>query len=166
MYQTIILKFFERLENSQEIGNSKKFIFSSQEYPEGVSPNAATLPPGESNVMENTTGAPTESNSVAIGPQQETVEPGSFGAPYNNANKPGQAGSAANPQKPRSPENPIPAANGVGGPYKTMEYQLGYLLEDVSVTASQLVKTDNGDFIDVVEGKLVTMEKLTGKIKN
>ena len=145
---------------------TKKFIFSSQEYPDGVSPNPATLPPGESNVMENNTGEPPESNSVSIGPQNETVKPGSFGAPFNNANKPGQAGSSSNPQKPRSPKDPIPAANGVGGPYKTMEYQLGYLIEDISTSASQLVKTDNGDFIDVVEGKLVTMEKLTGKMKN
>lgn len=147
-------------------GTEKKFIFSSQKYPDGVSPNPAILPPGEANVMSDTVAPQSGSTSVAVGPQQETVPPGSFGAPYNNANKPGQAGSSSNPQKPRSPKDPIPAANGVGGPYKTMEYQLGYLIEDVSVSASQLVRTDNGDFVDVVEGKMVDIDKLTGKLKN
>ena len=32
------------------------------------------------------------------------------------------AGSGGNPTKPRQPEKPIPAANGVGGPWKTLEY--------------------------------------------
>ncbi len=149
-------------------GKDKKFIFSSQKYPDGVAPNPATLPAGEANVMSPTMAPSPEtgSTSVSIGPQNASVPPGSFGAPYNNANKPGQAGSSSNPQKPRSPKDPIPAANGVGGPYKTMEYQLGYLIEDISVSASQLVRTDNGDFVDVVEGKLVDIDKLTGKLKN
>ena len=48
------------------------------------------------------------------------------------------------------PEKPIPAANGVGGPWKTLEYKLGYLIEDIADQARTLVKADSdGDFMDV-----------------
>ena len=69
--------------------------------------------------------------------------------------------------KGRNPENPIPTANGVGGPWKSVEAKLSYLMEDIVDSSSTLVATeDSGNFIDIVSGKVVTMEKLTRKLKN
>ena len=75
-------------------------------------------------------------------------------------------GSGGNPNKPRQPEKPIPAANGVAGPWKTLEYELSYLLEDLADHAGSLIKAEDGDFIDIVTGKLVSAKALTAKIQN
>ena len=75
-------------------------------------------------------------------------------------------GSAGNPNKPRQPKKPIPAANGVAGPWKTLEYKLSYLLEDLADHAGTLMKAEDGDFIDIVTGKLVSAKALTAKIQN
>ena len=75
--------------------------------------------------------------------------------------------ASGNPLKGRNPENPIPTANGVGGPWKSVEAKLGYLMEDLADTSSTLVATDDsGNFIDIVSGKVTTLEKLTRKLKN
>ena len=49
-------------------------------------------------------------------------------------------GGTTNPVKPLDPEKPIPAANGIGGPWKTLEYKLSYLLEDLCNSCSSIVK--------------------------
>ena len=74
--------------------------------------------------------------------------------------------SGSNTKKPLAPSKPIPAANGVGGPWKTLEYQLSYLVEDLANTAGTLVKAENGDFLDIVEGKIITAKALTAKLQN
>ena len=76
------------------------------------------------------------------------------------------AGSSGNPIKPKSPEKPIPAANGVGGPWKTLEYELSYLLEDLADHAGSLVRAEDGDFIDIVTGKLFQQKQLTVRLQN
>ena len=76
------------------------------------------------------------------------------------------AGSGGNPTKPRQPEKPIPAANGVGGPWKTLEYKLSYLLEDLADHAGTLVRAEDGDFMDVVTGKIVSAKALMAKVQN
>ena len=61
---------------------------------------------------------------------------------------------------------PIPAANGVGGPWKTLEYKLSYLIEDLANTSTHLVKAEGGDYLDLVSGKLITKAELTVNINN
>ena len=87
-------------------------------------------------------------------------------SPKSVATSPGISGSSTNTSKPRDPEKPIPAANGVGGPWKVLEYKLGYLIEDIADTAGTLVKNEDGDFLDIVEGKIITAGVLTSKVQN
>lgn len=162
-----------RVNKSSKTQNSKEFAFTGEKMEPGVAPNVAALPPGETNSVavksgtseSNFTRPGVQNNSVSI-PNQTTVGPGGVGSPNNIGTQPGIAGSSGNPQKPRSPEKPIPAANGVGGPWKTLEYKLSYLIEDIADTAGTLVKGEGGDFIDVVTGKLVTVQSLTNKLQN
>ncbi|BCV00307.1 MAG: hypothetical protein CM15mV34_0810 [Caudoviricetes sp.] len=52
-------------------------------------------------------------------------------------------------------------------PFKSMEYKLSYLVEEIAEIAAVLVKTDkSGEFIDMVTGKLVTIKELTAKLQN
>lgn len=68
--------------------------------------------------------------------------------------------------KPKMNSAPAPAANGVAGPWKTLENHLKYLLEDIAQTAGNLVKREDGNFVDVVSGKITTLEELMGKVRN
>jgi hypothetical protein len=93
-------------------------------------------------------------------------------SPVNGPGAPGTslaqkvAGSSGNPGKPKTVTEPIPAANGVGGPWKTLEYQLSYLVEDIANHAANLVKAEDGDFLNIVTGKLVSAKALTAKMQN
>ncbi len=161
-----------RVNKSSDTRDKKEFAFTGENMQPGIAPNASALPPGETNtIARNPDGTPAyqrpsaQNNSVSV-PGQKTTEPGGFGSPSNIGTMPGVAGSSGNPQKPRNPEKPIPAANGVGGPWKTLEYKLSYLIEDIADTAGNLVKSENGDFIDIVTGKLITAQSLTSKLQN
>ena len=45
---------------------------------------------------------------------------------------------------------------GVGGPWKTLEYKLGYLIEDIADQAGTLIKADGDEeFLDMLTGKIV-----------
>ena len=162
-----------RVNKSPRTQNSKEFAFTGEKMELGIAPNTAALPPGEANsiaIKDGTSEASfvrpgVQNNSVST-PNMKTVGPGGVGSPNNIGTQPGIAGSSGNPQKPRSPKKPIPAANGVGGPWKTLEYKLSYLIEDIADTAGNLVKGENGDFVDVVTGKLITAQSLTNKLQN
>ena len=75
-------------------------------------------------------------------------------------------GSGGNPIKPRNSNKPNPAANGVGGPWKTLEYKLSYLVEDLADHAGSLIRAEDGDFLDIVTGKLVSAKQLTVRLQN
>jgi len=162
-----------RVNKDAKTKTKKQFAFTGENMEPGIAPNPAALPPGETNSIALKEGT-TESNFVRPGtqntsvatPNMKTVGPGGVGSPSNIGTMPGVAGSSGNPQKPKSPKKPIPAANGVGGPWKTLEYKLSYLIEDIADTAGNLVKGENGDFLDVVTGKLVTAQSLTNKLSN
>ncbi|BCV00693.1 MAG: hypothetical protein CM15mV36_1830 [Caudoviricetes sp.] len=112
------------------------------------------------NNKENASG----SNAVKLPGSEVSPEPAGPGSPNNvGVHLPGSAGNTA---KPRSPSKPIATANGVGGPWKSVESKLNYLIEDVADTAGTLVATEDGNFIDIVSGKVVTIEKLTAKLQN
>lgn len=151
--------------NKGESSTDKRYIFTGQHLPQGLGVNASTTPSGEVNTTNQKVSEPVQNNSVATPNNGKGPATGS-GSPANVGNAPGITGSAGNSQKPTTPKKPIPAANGVGGPWKTLEYKLQYLLEDIANTAGNLVKSDNGEFIDVVENKVVTLDKLCAKIRN
>jgi hypothetical protein len=153
-----------RLNKGDSVTN-KRFIFTGKDLPEGLGVNASTLPSGETNTSKGEIAEPIQNNSVAI-PNNGKPPGTGGGSPSNVGNAQGINGSSANSQKPTTPTKPVPAANGVGGPWKMLEYKLNYLIEDIAGTAGNLVKADNGDFIDVVENKLVTIDKLLAKVKN
>ena len=159
-----------RVQKSGQSTDKKVFAFTGEAMEPGIGVNAAALHPSNPN---NTMAGTKEegyqrqgpSNIVAL-PGQQTTQTGGSGSPRNIGNEPGVNGSSSNPQKPRQPEKPIPAADGVAGPWKTLEYKLSYLLEDLADTAGTLVKGEDGDFLDIVTGKLVTTKVLTAKIQN
>lgn len=143
----------------------KKFLFTGADIPLGLAPN-----PGLSGVAStNSTKGfdkPVQSNAVNI-PGSDTP-PSNTGSPKSIGNTPGVNGSTANSQKPRQPpeNSPIPAASGTGGPWKTLEYELKYLVQDLIDTATSLVKSEDGEFLDVFENKVYTAQQLVAKLKN
>ena len=105
-------------------------------------------------------------NSVSTVAANTSTEIGGRGSPSNVGMTPGINGSTGNPQKPRQPAKPIPAANGVGGPWKSLDYTLSYLLEDLADQAGLLVKSGDGSYLNVITGTLITEAELTARIQN
>ena len=170
-----------RVKKSADTANGEqKFAFTGEVMEPGVAPNVVALGPGESNTMKKGSfrragdtnsvplpGKPTAGTAASTSSAASTTATiGGASAPSNIGNAPGIAGSSSNASKPREPSKPIPSANGVGGPWKTLEYKLTYLLEDIADSAANLVKAENGDFLDIVSGKIVKAQELTAKLQN
>tara|TARA_B100001996_G_scaffold179268_1_gene136901 strand:- start:249 stop:2828 length:2580 start_codon:yes stop_codon:yes gene_type:complete len=156
-----------RVQKSDKTKKTKKFAFTGQDMEPGIAPNpAATHPlfPNSSNATTEEEGYSKDSNTSVNIPSDDTdgdgEEPNGPQSPNNLTNK--GVGKLA----PKIGDKPRPAANGVGGPWKTLEYQLQYLVEDLADSASTLIKAEDGDFLDVVSGKLVKAKELTVKIQN
>ena len=147
-----------------ETDTAKNHIFTGQPVKDGVAPNASKMPAGTANTISTENSDPVDNNSVVI-PNNGTT-PGSGGSPQGVGNAPGITGSSTNTQKPTTPSLPIPTASGVSGPFKMVEYKLTYLMEEIAATAGNLVKNEDGDFIDVIENKIVTLDKLLSRSKN
>ena len=142
------------------------FVFTGKEIDSPVV-NPALRRTSDTNSNENTNVSNTAGTTQVNLPGSNITDPGSggIGSPNNIGTQ--ISGSSGNTMKGRNPENPIPTANGVGGPWKSVEAKLSYLMEDLVDSSSTLVATeDSGNFIDIVSGKVVTMEKLTRKLKN
>lgn len=76
-------------------------------------------------------------------------------------------GSAeTNPVMPPIPDNQKPVAEGVGGAWQSYETSVKSKLEDIFITAGELVKREDGSFISIVTGKVIKMEKLLGQMSN
>ena len=161
-----------RVKKSPESQEKKVFAFTGENMEPGVGPNMATMTPGNPNSsmasrkeegfhranIANTVDLPNqkgENQSAAI---SGTGSPNNVGTVMN--------GSGGNPIKPRNSDKPNPAANGVGGPWKTLEYKLSYLVEDLADHAGSLIRAEDGDFLDVVTGKLVSAKQLTVRLQN
>ena len=147
--------------NKGDQSETKKFMFTGEEIPKDLAPNPAAVELGTADTTKPHS-EPTQKNTVKVPGDGQT--PGSSGAPENLGNVSGVSGSSANSQKPRNAQ--VPAANGVKGPGGTLLTGLQYLVEDIATTAGQLVKNEEGDLIDIIDGKLVTFETLTGKLRN
>ena len=142
------------------------FVFTGKEIDSPVV-NPAIRRTSDTNSNENTNIQLQEGNTQVAVSGSNVTQPGSGGVGSANNIGTQLSGSSGNTMKGRNPENPIPTANGVGGPWKSVEAKLSYLMEDIVDSSSTLVATeDSGNFIDIVSGKVVTMEKLTRKLKN
>ena len=160
-----------RVNKSPDTESSKTFLFTGEAIEPGVAPGAGQLPIGETNILKTSSRPGNAGNSVGSNnsvpiPNAKTLQTGGIGTPRNIGTEPGVAGSSSNPHKPRNPEKPLPTGNGVGGPWKSLEYQLSYLIEDIADSAGSLISSESGDFIDIVSGKLVKAEQLTAKLAN
>jgi hypothetical protein len=171
-----------RVKKSPDTQDGKVFAFTGENMEPGVGVNVTTTHPMAPNSSMATTREagfhrPKEDNTVSLPSQKGGEGSTGSGKGANGASQTAGAGSPANignllngsggnPNKPRQPEKPIPAANGVGGPWKTLEYELSYLLEDLADHAGSLVRAEDGDFLDVVTGKIVSAKALMAKVQN
>ena len=158
-----------RVNKSDTSQDEKKFTITGEKMEPGVGVNRAALHPLFPNEIMASTKSEgyhrqSDKNTVALINSKSDV--GGPGSPCNMGSCPGVNGSGVNPTKPKQPAKPVPAANGVGGPWKTLEYQLNYIIEDIADTAGNLVKAEDGDFLDIVTGKIVTAKVLTAKLQN
>jgi len=152
-----------RVQKSEKTKKDKKFAFTGKKMEPGIAPTpAATHPlfPNESLAETEAEGYHKGDGNSSVNIDMNEAEPNGPASPNNISNK--GIGTVA----PKLSSKPRPAANGVGGPWKTMEYQLQYLMEDLGDSAGTLIKADDGDYLDVVSGKLVEAKELTVKLQN
>jgi len=154
-----------RVQKSERTTNTRLFSFSEQAIASGNAVNHSAIHPAEKNVVTPVSNRQTDSNIVAY-PGQTATTVGGTGSSKNIGSQAGIPGSSSNSIKPIDASKPIPAANGVGGPWKTLEYKLAYLLEDVSNIIGTLVINDDKNYIDLINGKLVTKAQLTRRVEN
>ena len=142
----------------------KKFVFTGEEYPAGVGPNTTRVNPAEPNntIARNQDEGLLEQERTTVSTPGDKNEIEGSGSPKSIATSCGVVVSIPQP----SSKKGIPVANGVGGPWKTLESQLSYLFDDLADTAGRLTKAEDGDFLDMISGKLVTAQELTAKIQN
>jgi len=159
-----------RVNKDNKSNDKKKFAFTGETMEPGLAPNAVHLHPTTPNDVTARTKAEgyirnSDNNSVPL-PGAKSSNAGGKGSPDNVANAKGINGGSTNPSKPSQPTKPFATANGVGGPWKSLDYELSYLVEDIADTAGTLIKAEGGDFLDIVSGKLVTAKELTWKVQN
>ena len=161
-----------RVKKSTESQEKKIFAFTGENMEVGTGTNVVTQLPGNPNSsqatkksegygrakVDNTVDLPNQKGQNGSGQISGKGSPNNVGTVLN--------GSGGNPVKPRNSNKPNPAANGVGGPWKTLEYKLSYLVEDLADHAGSLIRAEDGDFLDVVTGKLVSAKQLTVKLQN
>ena len=158
-----------RVKKSPESQEIRQFAFTGEHMEPGVGVNAVTKHPmnpnssvypqdGKRVKIDNTVDLPNQKGQAGSGQISGKGSPNNVGTVMN--------GSGGNPVKPRNSNKPNPAANGVGGPWKTLEYKLSYLVEDLADHAGSLIRAEDGDFLDVVTGKLVSAKQLTVKLQN
>ena len=159
-----------RLNKSSGSREKKEFAFTGEAMSSTSTGtiNPASNKPGDPNSIsvDNVRRPGVANNSVSTVAAAKTTQIGGKGSPSNIGTTPGVNGSGGNPTKPRQPSKPIPAGQGVGGPWKSVDYQLSYLLEDLADKSSLLVKDESGDFFNVITGKIVTAKELTAGIQN
>ena len=155
-----------RVNKSDATIKTREFSFTDQDIPVGLAPNSSAIHPGDKNITNPLAPLRQSTNNTVAIPGSTTTSLGGSGSPKNIGSTKGVFGSSANPIKALDPMKPIPAANGVGGPWKTLEYKLSYLIEDLASTSAHLVKAEGGDYLDLVSGKLFKKSELTIHINN
>ena len=116
-----------RVKKSPESQEIRQFAFTGEQMEPGVGVNAVTKHPMNPNSSvyardgvrvktDNTVDLPNQKGQAGSGQISGKGSPNNVGTVMN--------GSGGNPVKPRNSNKPNPAANGVGGPWKTLEYKL------------------------------------------
>lgn len=154
-----------RVQKSNRTIGNRIFSFTNQDIPAGNAINQSAIHPVEKNIVNPVSNRQSDTNIVAY-PGQTTTIAGGIGSSKNIGLESGIPGSSVNSIKPINGTKPIAAANGIGGPWKTLEYKLSYLIEDLANVIGSLVSIDNGNYIDLINGKLITKNELTRKIQN
>lgn len=134
---------FTNAPNRQDINPTNKEVGATSQQSEKTKPNTGS----------NTVKTPGETDATVTNNQ----------APAALGNR--APATSSNTTKPTVRENGVPAASGVGGPWKTLEIKLRQLVEDLISTASSVVKNEEGEFIDVFENKIAKVDELTQKIQ-
>ena len=155
-----------RVQKSNQTKNVREFSFTGSKMYPGTAPNPSAIHPADNNTADpDKPQRQGKSNVVAFAGLNKS-ELGGDGSPKNLGSEPGIPGSSINPIKPIDPAKPIPVANGVGGPWKSLEYKLSYLVEDLADTAANLIQAEADGYVDIVIGKFVTKKELTARIHN
>ena len=160
-----------RVTKSPDTKENQKFAFTGEKFEEGLGVNHATkhiANPNNSLATTKEEGYLRQSNSnIVCMPGNKTCEVGGTGSTKNIGTAIGIPGGVGNPIKPRDTTKPISIANGVKGPWGSLEYTASYLVEDIADRAGLLIPTDKADeFIDMISGKLVTVKELTADLQN
>jgi len=151
------VKQFAFTGEKMEVGTGVNTVTTGVSYP--TTSTARTKAEGHFRAKtDNTVDLPNQKGQSNSGQISGAGSPNNVGTVMN--------GNAGNPIKPRNSNKPNPAANGVGGPWKTLEYKLSYLVEDLADHAGSLIRAEDGEFLDIVTGKLVSAKQLTVKLQN
>ncbi len=153
-----------RVKKSEDTRKTQSLAFTDQIPEFGTAPNSSAVHPAEKNTNKPIQPLRQSTHNSVAYPGQTTTESGGDGSPKNIGID--IHGSSYNPIKPLDPTMPFPTANGVGGAWKSLEYKMSYLVEDLAHTTSSLVKITDGKYLDIVVGKYVKTEDLTVKIDN
>ena len=153
-----------RINKSERTQQNRKYSFTNKEPITGTVINSSDIHPAENdNLSPDKINRQSTNNTVAIPGQVKTVS-GGHGSPKNiGVDLPG---GTSNPIKPIDPELPIPAASGIGGPWKTIEYKLSYLIEDLANTTNTLVKVENDNYLDMISGRMIMKTDLLKPIED
>ena len=138
-----------RVKKSENTKTTSTLAFTDQLPEWGTAPNSSAIHPADKNTNKPSALRQSGHNSVAY-PGQTTTESGGDGSPKNIGVD--IHGSSYNPIKPLDPSHPFPTANGVGGPWKSLEYKMSYMVEDLAHMTSSLVKISDGKYLDIVVG--------------
>ena len=164
MAQMPIVLGVMRVNKSSSTRTTGRLAFTNTIPEPGVIVNNSAVHPAEKNTVNPIKiNRQAVSNAVAY-PGQKKTESGSTGSPKNIGND--FPGGRSNPIKPLDPSKPIPVANGIGGPWKSLEYKLSYLLEDLANTCTSLVKAEGGEYLDLTTGQLIMKKDLTRIIRD
>ena len=153
-----------RVNKSDITKTQSSFAFTDQDLVSGTSVNSSAVHPAERNTVNPTAPLRQSNNNTVAIPGYKLTKTGGSGSPKNVGSEKGVLGGTTNPIKPSTPTKLIPAAHGVGGPWKTLEYKMSYLIEDLANTSANLVKIDKDTYLDIVIGSYVKKSDLTKKI--
>ena len=150
-----------RVNKSDITKTQSSFAFTDQDLVSGTSVNSSAVHPAERNTVNPTAPLRQSNNNTVAIPGYKLTKTGGSGSPKNVGSEKGVLGGTTNPIKPSTPTKLIPAAHGVGGPWKTLEYKMSYLIEDLANTSANLVKIDKDTYLDIVILSLIHISEPT-----
>ena len=164
MAQMPIVLGVMRVNKSDSTREARKLAFTNQVLKKGEIVNNSAIHPAENDTVSPVGVLRQGSGNAVAHPGQSKYDTGGSGSPKNiGVDIPG---GNANPIKPIDPEKPIPAANGIGSSWKSIEYKFSYLIEDLSSSSNSLVKAEAGDYLDLVSGRLIKKKELLAPLSN